>query len=114
MHFTVSVFGLTTKLSTLTYYNSITFAQRTLLFNKSTYLFILRLQYTKNFYITKQVASAIKYFYTTIFILLLYILYLFYYLSILLKLSVVIKQLLIYYYYLNIKIFLLIYNNFLY
>ncbi len=61
MHFTASVLTRVTELSTLTYCNSITSAQRTLLFNKSACLFMLRLRYTKNFYTTEQKVSAIKY-----------------------------------------------------
>ncbi len=66
MHFTVSVSARVIELSTLTYCNSITFAQRTLLFNKFTCLFMLRLRYTKNFYITEQKASAVKYLYAAV------------------------------------------------
>ncbi len=61
MHFTASVSARVTELSTLTYCNSITFTQRTLLFNKSACLFMLWLRYTKNFYTTEQKASAVKY-----------------------------------------------------
>ncbi len=61
MHFIISVLTRVIELSTLTYCNSITFAQRILLFNKFTCLFMLRLRYTKNFYIIKQKASAVKY-----------------------------------------------------
>jgi len=61
MHFTASVSARATELSTLTYCNSITSAQRTLLFDKFTCLFMLRLRYTKNFHITEQKASAVKY-----------------------------------------------------
>ncbi len=61
MHFITSVSTQVIKLSTLTYCNSITFTQRTLLFDKFTCLFMLRLRYTKNFYITKQKAFTVKY-----------------------------------------------------
>ncbi len=66
MHFTVNVSTRVIELSTLTYYNSITSAQRTLLFNKFTCLFMLRLWYTKNFYITEQKVSAVKYLYVVV------------------------------------------------
>jgi superfamily II DNA helicase RecQ len=61
MDFTASVSARATELSTLTYCNSITSAQRTLLFDKSACLFMLRLRYTKNFQTTEQEASAVKY-----------------------------------------------------
>jgi len=61
MHFIASIFARTTELSTLIYCNLITSSQRTLLFNKSICLFMLRLQYTKNFYTTKQEAFVVKY-----------------------------------------------------
>ncbi len=66
MHFTASVSARATELSTLTYCNSITSAQRTLLFDKSTCLFMLRLRYTKNFHSTEQEASAVKYLCATV------------------------------------------------
>ncbi len=66
MHFTASVSARATELSTLTYCNSITSAQRTLLFNKFTCLFMLRLRYTKNFVNTEQEAFAVKYLCTAV------------------------------------------------
>ena len=76
MHFTASVLAWVTKLNTLTYCNSITSAQQTLLFNKSACLFMLRLRYTKNFLTIEQETSAVKYFCTAIsYITALYICY---------------------------------------
>ncbi len=66
MHFNASVSAKATKLSTLMYCNSITFAQRTLLFDKSACLFMLRLWYTKNFHTIEQEASAVKYLYAAV------------------------------------------------
>ncbi len=66
MHFIISVSTRVIELNTLTYCNSITSAQRTLLFNKSTCLFMLRLRYTKNFHTTEQKVSAVKYLYVAV------------------------------------------------